>query len=446
MSQSERQGQWPSSDRPAPSARSREKGKARADAPPGAGADQGYERGSSRDPGPSSAGTRIDNARDACPSCGDGYAHGGRVPAQDRSNAGPGESARSTRSPPRPSHNTSRDMSDNPLPRPPNDPWREAGPSESRARVQRPRPTHPSVYHGVWQHDPMHRTMTPPPGILRGGGPRDTRSDQPNTRGLQPEGRSGDAQAGASADTQAQPHGSEEHEQETIYIQIQHEQEQESQQQRATHRSPPASPSQRGQDGQDHPPFVAGTAQYGHPDAYGEDVWVERTVCEGCGMTEEHLNICPLAGVERREFWQRQYEQSQEPPRQPSPHSYQRASEAGPPSETGRRGAPEYEHPQGSSRHRRERDHQHAPESARPDERDRRHAHRHERSGEGIDEAHSRSSRPSEEGSRPQRDHGSHHDGAHDSPRSRDDERRRSHNRPAIVDDPDEYDVRHRSF
>ncbi|KAI0365807.1 hypothetical protein BV20DRAFT_714421 [Pilatotrama ljubarskyi] len=287
------------------------------DTPQGPGPDRGGDRGSSRDPGPSSAGTRIDNARDARPSQGNAHAHGERVPAQDDSNAGAGRSARPTRSPPGTSQHTPRNMGDNPLPRPPNDPWRQAEPSGSQPRVHQPRPTHPSVYHSMWQHDPMHRTLTPPPGILRGGGTGNAQTRQSNAHAAQAEGGARDAQAGASADTRAQANG------------------EEARDNRETNRTRPRSPPQQQQQQPESP------QQGGGPRV-----------------------------VNQREFLRGRYQQQCDPPRQTHSHNHQHLPEADRPWDRDRRLELSSEHPREPRPRRRPHDHR-SPEAEPPPERGR---------------------------------------------------------------------------
>ncbi|KAI0641368.1 hypothetical protein C8Q79DRAFT_305674 [Trametes meyenii] len=153
------------------------------ESPAASRADQGGAGNSSRGFGPRPPTTRIDGSPGARQVSQDSAsANGPSAPAlhlhsshASASAAGGGGSIPAQAALPASS------MSGNPLPRPPNDPWRDI-----QARMHQPTPTRPIGPHGTWPH-----------GILRGQGA--ARANQPNRQPASDGGSSGDAQAGSSS-------------------------------------------------------------------------------------------------------------------------------------------------------------------------------------------------------------------------------------------------------
>ncbi|KAH9848716.1 hypothetical protein C2E23DRAFT_415858 [Lenzites betulinus] len=92
-------------------------------------------------------------------------------------------------------------MVPNHLPPPPRDRWREGLGSQTGST--NPTPVRPSVYHGMWRHNPLHRVAETPQGILRERPV--VRPGQSEDPAAQREAESGDEgyRSGASASTRA---------------------------------------------------------------------------------------------------------------------------------------------------------------------------------------------------------------------------------------------------
>ncbi|KAI0667251.1 hypothetical protein C8Q78DRAFT_397407 [Trametes maxima] len=143
--------------------------------------DQDGAGSSSRSFGPRPPTTRIDGLPGARQISQDNtFVHSPTAPAPRSSYAG-ANAREGGRSIPPQAAPPAGSMSGNPLPRPPNDPWRDM-----QARMHQPTPTRPIGPHGTWPH-----------GILRGQGA--TQTGQSNPQSASAGGRSGDAQASSSS-------------------------------------------------------------------------------------------------------------------------------------------------------------------------------------------------------------------------------------------------------